>query len=165
MNEPTLILPQPTLKGNPNRKGPMSITDEHMVSERIRNTQERNTQMKEYENKLIKALAKRERIIAKIPKLKISNKSQSKEIARLNIKLSEVNKTIEIIQEQSGLTMRNIKHGTRLQKFMNAMKIKLKKIVKVIKQIYKDHKVVVITAGVTLLSWIGKFIINKFIPI
>ena len=153
--------PMPTIKSNPNIKGPMSVTPEYKEAYKEKKKEDQEFNKRKLEQDLIHLLTRRARFRSVLSTLDISKKKDSKKIADINIELRRIEEEINNIEEQLGHKFGDIDRGSKLKRFLHTFKIKLKKFVKSCKDFWNNNKQdIIATAGIVIGIVVGIFVLK-----
>ena len=128
-------IPMPYIHGTPGVEGPFIVTKDWYVKQK-----EKVKVKREMEIEMMKLLAERDVVMAKLGELDPTDKHDSKKILNLNIRLKDINAELEMYQKQSGVNMTELEHGTRFDRFVGRIKRTVKKNVKKVKRFFKKYK-------------------------
>jgi len=93
---------------------------------------------KKHEDEMITLLGKKARFEGKLAELNPKKKKDSKKIIAFNQQLRDINERILIKQKESGIVFGELNLGSKLQRFWNGLKMKVKKIKKKIRKFYEE---------------------------
>ena len=161
---PPRIVPMETLPKS-NLRGPLSVSQEYRdkynkdkEAEKARIEQERlaleekerkalmkkeEDQRKQNELKFMQMLSKRDRLRLKLEKLDPRKKKDSNKIAEINARLLSLDRKIQEAKDSGMINEHDLRTGSKLQRFWEAVKNRTKKIWKKIKKFCKKHRDVI----------------------
>lgn len=121
---------------------------------------------KEYETKIIKLLSRKELITKQLAELNPKKPKDMKKIAHINFRIKSINEELLDIQELSGIELKNLNKGSRLERFVAWIKSQKERVVKKVKKVWEEWKDVIIGVGSLILTAVtGLFFRNWFRPI
>jgi len=175
--KPSRVVPMPTIKSSSTR-GPLSVDEEFtkvrkkemaddnasrmVVLKKLEKEKEKKSK-KEYEDEIIALLAKKTRLQYKLSDLSPRKKKESKKIAYFNSRIRDIDDRIKDAQKESGINLDKIELGSKLHRFWNAIKKKVKKFTEAIKNFYYANEETCMTCLLVIIPAILMSITRSFV--
>lgn len=137
ITEPKQI-PMPYIKGCESAH-PVVITEDWYWKKKKKQLVKRAKEKKEIEIEMMQLLAKRDMLRIKLGELDPANKHDSKKIVAINIELKDIKAELLMLEQQSGIRLDDLDHGSRLARFIGRMKRRAKKVCKKIKNFFNEN--------------------------
>lgn len=165
-NDPATIreprkIPMPFIKGVPGVKGPLLITEDWYVKQRKKVIAQKVVDKRDFQVEMMQLLAKRDRLRHTLGKLDPTNRKDSKRIVSINIKLKDIDAELQMLQEQSGVNMNELDHGTRFGRYVGHFQRAVKKGIKKIKKFYNRHAELINNMALIIIPTIFGGLIKK----
>ena len=148
----------PEIKSSPNIDGPMHVTQEWYDKQKEKKARKREKQKKEMEVEMIQLIARQDMLRRKLKGLDPGKKKDSKKIADINIQLKTISTDLKMLETQSGIHIDELENGTKLGRFVENIKRKIKKTAKKFKKFCKRNSELVFGICSIVLPVIGSFI-------
>lgn len=133
------VVPMPFIQGNP-EEGPLIVTDDWYVKEEKKKFTKQAKNKKSMQIDMMQLIAQRDQLNIELGKLDPGKKKDAKKIVYINIKLKDIDAELKMLQEQSGIDLNNLEHGTRFARFVGFFKRKFHHIKKKIKKFYRTYE-------------------------
>lgn len=154
-------IPMPYINSNPNVPGPIYVTNDWYYKKKKKKMIERAKETRDVHIEMMQLLARKDMLRIKLGKLDPSNKKDSKKIVAINVKLKDINAELEMLSWQYNIDLEELDKGSRLGRFIGRMKRKVKKITKVIRNLWEDHSDFILSIGSIILPFISTLIFKK----
>ena len=156
-------IPMPYIDSNPNVPGPIYVTNDWYYKKKKKKIVERAKETRDIHIEMMQLLAKRDMLRIKLGKLNPANKKDSKKIVVINVKIKDINAELEMLSWQYNINLEELDKGSRLGRFIGRVKRKVKKITKVIKNLWEDHSDFILNIGSIILPFISTIIFKKLL--
>ncbi len=133
------VIPMPRITENRGAEGPIGVTEEWYVEEKMKQARKREKAQRAAEVEMIQLIARREMLHGKLGDLDITKTKDAKRIAAINIDLKKIDSEIHQLEVQYGISPEKLDTGSRVGRFLGKVKRKAKKIGRAIKKFYKRH--------------------------
>lgn len=160
VNEP-IEVPMPRIKGCPGAIGPVHITEDWYIKEKQKKMVKRAKEKKDLQIEMIQLLAQKDRLRFKLGELNPASKRDSKMIAKINIRLKDIDCELDMLETQSGVHIDELDKGTKVGRFLGRMKRMGRKICKKIKRFYRNNSELICGIATVILPIIGSFIVKR----
>lgn len=133
------VIPMPFIQGTPD-KGPLIVTNDWYVKEEKKKLAKQAKTKKEIQIEMMKLIAQKDQINTKLGELDPSKKKDAKKIVYCNIKLKDIDAELKMLQDQSGINLNKLEHGSKFSRFIGWFKRKWKKFKKGVKNFYNTYR-------------------------
>lgn len=132
-------IPMPFIKGDPNVEGPLIVTEDWYVKKKKKKLTAIAREKKDMQIEMMRLLGKRDLLRDRLGKLDPGKKKDSKLIVSINIALKDIDAELSMLQEQSGIKLTELDHGTKFQRRVSMVKKKVGGFFKKVKKFFKRH--------------------------
>ena len=153
-----VFVEMPFIKGNGD--GPIVVTEDWYVKKTKKREAQRAKKRRGLQVEMMELLAKRDRIRHKLGELDPSKKKDAKKIINYNIALRDIQAQLEMLEQQSGVRIEELDHGTKLSRVWNRVKKTCGKWWKDTKRFFKDNRETVSIVGSVVLPILGAAIVK-----
>ena len=148
-NEPKAIrevveVPMPFIHENKGKSGPIIITEDWALKKRKKELKRRAEDAKEMQIEMMQLISKRDYLKLKLGELDPGRKKDAKKIVSINVQLKDIEADLRMLQEQSGINLNELDHGSRLARFVGRVKRWFKRKIKKIKKIFEENKELIV---------------------
>lgn len=158
-------VPMPRIEGCPGAIGAVHITEDWYIKQKQKQILNRAKSKKEMQIQMIQLLAQKDRLRFKLGELEPGKKRDSKMIAKINIRLKDIDCELDLLQMQSGVKINELDKGTKVGRFLGRLKRMGRKICKKVKRFYRNNSELVNGIAAVVLPLIGSFIIKSILKI
>lgn len=133
-------VPMPFIHGVKGVKQPIIITEDWALKKKKKELKRRAEDLKEMQIEMMQLIAKRDRLRLKLGELDPANKKDARRIVSYNVQLKDIEADLSMLQDQSGINLNELDHGSRLARFIGGMKRWVKRKVKKVKKFFRENK-------------------------
>ena len=112
------------------------------------------------QREMMRLLAKQDRIRHKLGQLNPNKKKDSKKIVAYNEELKDIDAQLKMLQEQSGIKLDELDHGTKLGRFVGKIKRAWKRFTKKVKKVYERNEALIVGIASVVIPIVGGIIIK-----
>ena len=153
-------IPMPFIKGDGSKKRKVIITEDWYVKQKKKHAAERAMDKKDMQLEMMRLVAKRDRIRYKLGELNPHKKKDSKKIIAYNEELKDIDAQLKMLQEQSGIKLDELDHGTKLGRFVGKIKRAWKRFTKKVKKVYERNEALIVGIASVVIPIVGGIIIK-----
>lgn len=141
----TVKVPMPFIHGVKGAKQPIIVTEDWALKKKRKQLKRRSEDLKEMQIEMMQLICKRDRLRRKLAELDPANKKDARRIVSYNVQLKDIDADLSMLQEQSGINLNELDHGTRLARFIGGIKRWWKrKVVKKAKKFFRENKELIV---------------------
>lgn len=138
------VIDMPFIKGDPNKKGPLIVTKDWFVKTKKKQLTRIAKEKKALQIEMMQLLGKRDALRIKLGRLDPGNMKDAKKIVSINITLRDIDATLSMLQDQSGIDLEELDHGTKFQRAVGRAKRAVGGFFKKVKKFFKKNKETII---------------------
>lgn len=144
-NDPRVIttpkrVPMPFIEGCKGAKGPIIVTEDWYVKQEKKRLAKKAQEKRDMQIEMMQLISHKDRLKFKLGELDPSKKSDAKKIIAINIKIKDIEAELKVLQEQSGINLNELDHGSRLGRYVGHFKRFVRKTAKKVKRFYKRNR-------------------------
>ena len=140
----TVKVPMPFIHGVKGAKTPIIITEDWALKKKKKQLKHRAEDLKEMQIEMMQLIGKRDRLRFKLGELDPSKKKDAKRIVAYNVQLKDIDADLKMLQEQSGINLNELDHGSKLARFIGSVKRWCKRKIKKVKKFFKENKELIV---------------------
>lgn len=162
-DEKIVKFPQPRIKSAGGIIAPICVTEDWYLSQERKLDLEKQKEQKSAKVVMINLLTERDRLRYKIGKLDPTTTKGARKIALINIEIKNIEREIEILEEQNGCKCPEIDRGSKIGRTIGHIERGLKKFKKKCKKFFKRNEELIIGMASIILPVVASVAIKLLV--
>ena len=156
-------VPMPFITGCKGANGPVIVTEDWVVKKEKKYLKNRSEDIKEMQIEMMQLIGKRDRLKKKLGELDIGKKKDARRIVAINVQLKDIDAELQMLQAQSGINLNNLDRGTRLARFIGAIKGWFKRRIRKLKKVIRENKELIYGMASIILPFISTIMFRRLV--